>query len=374
MPLYPAANRAETKIFYDFPPTETMLVVDSTAGFPVPPFLISVNNEIMKVTSMDTAFFNVTRAMEGTTAGTHKKGDKVALRLTAGMWNDLLNEVKTKASGLDLNLHNADTSAHGLRGDVIAIGRNSAAARAGVAIGIGAVTTDSSVSIGTIANTDANSIAIGYFADAKKNGIAIGLGSNALGEWSVALGQHARALNNRQGLLGDATSDLSPNMWTVSGSLSVTGTKNFEIPHPHPDKKYTHMLRHAAVEAPTAGENLYRFTAKATTDGETVIIPLPDYFPYLNKNVDVYASPFKHFGGAYGEVIGDKLHVTCEKAGAYKILVIGTRQDENVQNWDILGTVREVGQSWEGETFIFEVPEIQEYVGIEEVKNEEMEV
>lgn len=44
-----------------------------------------------------------------------------------------------------------------------------------------------------------------------------------------------------------------------SGSFSVTGTKQFEMPHPKPDLMHTHVLRHGAVESPTAGDTLYRY-------------------------------------------------------------------------------------------------------------------
>lgn len=94
---------------------------------------------------------------------------------------------------------------------------------------------------------------------------------------------------------------------------------------------------------------------------------LPDYFEHLNTSVDVWVNPHKHFGRAFGEVVGDKLFVTCEKAGIYKALVIGTRNDDNVQDWYIKGVGREIGESWLGETYVFEVDEISEVTEFEEV-------
>ncbi|WP_193767105.1 hypothetical protein [Lysinibacillus parviboronicapiens] len=87
----------------------------------------------------------------------------------------------------------------------------------------------------------------------------------------------------------------------------------------------------------------------------------------MNTNVDVWVNPDEHFGRAYGKVVGDKLLVTCEKAGVYKALVIGTRNDDNVQDWYIKGVEREIGESWLGETYVFEVDEITEVTEFEEV-------
>ncbi|MEK3888077.1 hypothetical protein [Bacillus sp. FSL K6-3431] len=181
----------------------------------------------------------------------------------------------------------------------------------------------------------------------------------------MAIGVGAKALNDNERVLGAAE---ETNNWKVPGAFSVAGTKNFEIPHPHPDKEDTHVLRHGAVESPTAGDTLYRFTIEATSPNETVVLELPDYFQYLNKDVDVWVNGHRHFGRAFGEVEGDTLKVTCELAGEYKVLVIGTRNDkhDSVQNWHIKGVEREIGESWTGETYVFELDEIVEVTEISE--------
>ncbi len=228
-----------------------------------------------------------------------------------------------------------------------------------VAIGKNAVANgrDSSVAIGLNATvTDNSSIAIGEFAEAGNSGVALG-GSTQVVSGSVAIGRNARSLNTNEGVLGNT---IYTKMWKVQGSFSVTGTKNFEIPHPNPDKKYTHVIRHGAVESPTPGDTLYRYEIEATEDNQTVELQLPDYFEHLNTNVDVWVNPHLHFGRAFGIVEGDILKVTCEKAGKYKALVIGTRNDDNVQDWYIKGVEREIGESWLGEVYIFEVDEITE--------------
>jgi hypothetical protein len=196
---------------------------------------------------------------------------------------------------------------------------------------------------------------------------ALGAGTRASALYTTAVGSFARAINAGEGVLGTTYNDGGSYTWKVPGSFSVSGTKNFEIPHPHPNKKDTHIIRHGAVESPTAGDTLYRYEIEAKTDGETVEIQLPDYFEHLNINIDVWVNPHLHFGRAYGVVQGDMLKVTCETAGMYKALVIGTRNDDNVQDWYIKGVEREVGESWTGETYVFEVDEITEMNEFEEV-------
>lgn len=191
------------------------------------------------------------------------------------------------------------------------------------------------------------------------NTIAIGYSASATNTYSVAIGANVNSINSREGVLG-SDSYSSATSWKVPGSFSVTGTKQFQMPHPHPDKRDTHELRHSAVESPTAGDNLYRYTVDAQSDGETVTLQLPDYFQYLNKDVDVWVNGDGHFGRAFGKVEGDILSVTCELAGSYKVLVIGTRNDDHdsVQSWDMKGVEREIGESWTGETYVFEDDEI----------------
>ncbi|MGG3890055.1 hypothetical protein [Metabacillus fastidiosus] len=128
--------------------------------------------------------------------------------------------------------------------------------------------------------------------------------AQALAYCSTAIGAFSRARNMYEGVIGVGPTDGNTNRWIISGSLSVAGTKNFEIPHPAPHKRDTHVIRHGAVESPTAGDILYRFTIEAVTDGQQVELQLPDYFQYLNTNVDVWANGHRHFGRAFGEVAG----------------------------------------------------------------------
>lgn len=288
------------------------------------------------------------------------------------------------------NLQAHSSNVHGLRGYNLAMGSNSQltdGSTGQIAIGWNSKTANNyAISLGTAATSGDMSIAIGYGASATRqsgiaigygasaiessyNAIAIGDGSIATQQFSVAIGSKTNAINHSQGVLGVSSSaSAGPKSWLVPGTFSVTGTKNFEIPHPAEHKKATHVIRHGAVESPTPGDTLYRYTIEATADGQTVEMHLPDYFEALNTNVDVWVNGHQHFGRAYGVVEGDILKVTCETAGAYKVLIIGTRNDENVQDWYVKGVEREIGESWLGETYVFEVDEIME---VEEIKNEE---
>ncbi|OMC86934.1 hypothetical protein BK128_09730 [Viridibacillus sp. FSL H7-0596] len=223
----------------------------------------------------------------------------------------------------------------------------------------------------SIGNGSKGNLAIGYGSDnteSEGSGLAIGWQAVATGWGAAAIGGFTSALSINQGVLGVAkTAGMGQKSWIVPGDFSVKGTKNFEIPHPAPNKKDTHVIRHGAVESPTTGDTLYRYEIEATEDSQVVELHLPDYFEHLNTNVDIWVNPHLHFGRAFGVIEGNILKVTCEKAGTYKALIIGTRNDENVQDWYIKGVEREIGESWLGETIVFEVDELTEVTEFEEV-------
>lgn len=244
------------------------------------------------------------------------------------------------------------------------------------------------ISIGSFAKCTGsnpyNSVAIGRLAESTLfNGIAIGTGANTAGAFAVAIGNNAKAThtdavaigadanaaNSQEGVLG---SSKRTNNWKVPGSFLVGGTKNFEIPHPKPEKKATHVIRHGAVESPTAGDTLYRYKIIAAKDNDLVTIDLPDYFIWLNRDVQIFVTSQGHFGNGYGILNREteQLEIHCELEGAYNVLVIGTRNDDHqsVQDWYIKGVEREIGESWTGETYVFEIDEIMEVEEITEVK------
>ena len=261
----------------------------------------------------------------------------------------------------------------GLVGTRLGLGRNASAAGINsVALGYNASAAgNSSVALCYNASTTgAYSVALGYDASAGHASVALGESTSAAGNSSVALGRYASTENANEGILGD-TGSYATSKWIVPGSFTVRGTKNFEIPHPKPEKKATHIIRHGAVESPTPGDTLYRWKVQATKDNDIITIDLPDYFIWLNKDVQIFVTPQGHFGNGYGTLNREteQLEIHCQLAGKYNVLVIGTRNDDHpsVQEWYIKGVEREIGESWTGETYVFSVDEIIEIEEIKEV-------
>ena len=260
----------------------------------------------------------------------------------------------------------------GLVGTSLALGQGaSAAGDYSIALGRDAWAGHYSVALGREASAGASSVVLGYRALAAENySVTLGREASATDSFSVALGYGALAENANEGILGGTGSSQTSN-WKVPGSFTVNGTKNFEIPHPKPEKKATHVIRHGAVESPTPGDTLYRWKIQATKDNDLVTIDLPDYFIYLNKDVQIFITPQGHFGNGYGTLNREteQLEIHCQYEGEYNVLVIGTRNDdhESVQNWNIKGVEREIGESWTGETYAFSIDEIIEIEEIKEV-------
>ena len=140
-------------------------------------------------------------------------------------------------------------------------------------------------------------------------------------------------------------SESSAGTLTVTGNLRVTGnfaaaSKLFLIAHPDPEKERNGwVLRHSCVESPTGGDTLYRYKTIIQSDGGETSIPLPSYWPQLNKNPEVWVSAVGQFAQGYGYVdeASNNLIVKGEKKGAYTVLLIGTRKDISVREFDIKG-------------------------------------
>jgi hypothetical protein len=79
------ANGAKTFLTSALTSSGTFINVDSITGFPVPPFKVVVNTEIIKVEAVDQpnkAFSLISRAQEGTTAALHYIGSQIVNVLT----------------------------------------------------------------------------------------------------------------------------------------------------------------------------------------------------------------------------------------------------------------------------------------------------
>ncbi|MDI6603347.1 MAG: hypothetical protein QME57_04580, partial [Patescibacteria group bacterium] len=205
------------------------------------------------------------------------------------------------------------------------------------------------------------STAMGYYTTASGySSTAMGFGTTASGHTSTAMGRGieargaysvAIALDDQTGTVVSQSNTMSimggrVGIGTVSptatlhvnGSVSKT-SGSFDIPHPDPSKeKDGWHLRHSFVESPTRGDNLYRWTVEVK-NGEAVI-ELPDYFRYLNENVQVWVSPKGHFGRGYGEVDIELTRITlkADSDGLYNVLALGTRKDKYAkEGFDELG-------------------------------------
>ena len=297
-----------------------------------------------------------------------------------------------------------------LNSDMLALGGGSSVGRlGGVALGNAVFTSSSGVAIGNNANASSGvsigdraksgqeSVAIGYNVTA--NGvdcIAIGDGTHADQGQSVAIGFGVTPSMSSDAKLGVSKNAYGPWNWLIPGQLYVSSTKNFAVMHPKPEKRATHEIRHGAVESPTTGDTLYRYSIKI--DGETkkakvmlfgennevelpvteqqdgtylISIILPDYWIYLNVNEQVFVNADKHFGLGFGEINRETetLELTLNTLKDYNVALFGTRNDENVQDWYIMGVEREIGVSWEGETSMIEETEI---LNVYEIKNDEV--
>jgi hypothetical protein len=119
----------------------------------------------------------------------------------------------------------------------------------------------------------------------------------------------------------------------IGGNTSITGTLSkgggsFDIVHPDPSKPPGTRLRHCFVEAPTRGDNIYRF--KVTTSNLSAVQVLPSYYKFLNENTQIWVNPINCLGAGYGILNDDdqSINITVSVDGDYNVLVIGTRKDQ----------------------------------------------
>jgi len=112
----------------------------------------------------------------------------------------------------------------------------------------------------------------------------------------------------------------------VSGAVSKS-SGSFLIPHPDPAKTETHLLRHCFVEAPTRGDNLYRWTL--TTTDRVADQALPSYSPFLNEGWQFYVNPVNSLGQGYVRLASDEtsFRLIVSEDGRYHVLGIATRKD-----------------------------------------------
>src|SRR5690625_1314451 len=89
-----ASNNAVAKLSSNIYSSQTSLTVDDASIFPDAAFLITVNEEIMRVTSLSGNSLTVQRGREGTSASSHNAGSNVENNFTAGTYQALVDEIK----------------------------------------------------------------------------------------------------------------------------------------------------------------------------------------------------------------------------------------------------------------------------------------
>src|SRR5690625_3021589 len=88
-----ASNNAVAKLSSNINSSQTSLTVDDASIFPDAPFLITVNDEIMRVTNVSSNTLTVQRGREGTSASSHNAGSNVENNFTAGTYQALVDEI-----------------------------------------------------------------------------------------------------------------------------------------------------------------------------------------------------------------------------------------------------------------------------------------
>jgi hypothetical protein len=207
-----------------------------------------------------------------------------------------------------------------------------------------------STALGFASHEDGPFGALGY------GSLSVGQNSKAEGKYSIAIGQRARAPYDRSAVI-NIENTVYPNFCQadaegqlkICGELNVLGTLiaevtieaetctgtciKFRIPHPDTTKPKGTYLKHSAVEAPTAGDNLYRWTIEVKD--KTAEINLPEYYKFLNKDDMVLVFPKGHFGRAYGKLDEKQqtLTIYANSDGEYNVILIGTRKDEAAEKY-----------------------------------------
>ena len=89
------------------------------------------------------------------------------------------------------------------------------------------------------------------------------------------------------------------------------------------------MLRHACIEAPTRGTNIYEYQLEATESNQTTEIALPSYFKHINGRPRVYVTPKNILSTCCGDVNEELTHalILTEKPGIFNVMVTAIRKD-----------------------------------------------
>ena len=102
------ANNAESKLTVAVGKADTTLTVEDASIFSTTPFLLTIKDEIVEVTSVSASTLTVARAQEGTMAGSYVVGAEVKNMMTAGSYNELATGASVVAVSDEVAVHEAD--------------------------------------------------------------------------------------------------------------------------------------------------------------------------------------------------------------------------------------------------------------------------
>ena len=142
------------------------------------------------------------------------------------------------------------------------------------------------------------------------------------------------------GSINAYTNTLTFGNINASGNFTCLGSKSFAIPHP---TKQHCILRHCVVETNTCGDNLYRYQIDINDITNPYTITLPEYFSYINDNIQIWINRADGFGMGYGTMSEDnnRCSINVNTIGKYNVLIIGTRKDQYVQSFIASGGVEQ---------------------------------
>ena len=125
---------------------------------------------------------------------------------------------------------------------------------------------------------------------------------------------------------------------SMDGTLSISGSKTFRIPHPIPELSETKDLVHVCIEAP-AHDLIYRGKSElvdgsATINLDTKFGMTEGTFVALNRNVQCFTSNESDWSAVRGSVSENILTIECQDSSSTATIswmVVGERQDDKVK-------------------------------------------
>jgi len=114
-----AANNAQSLLDGGISDTDVSMTVLDGSIFPEPPFLVTVEDEIIEVRAKTgNVFGSLLRGQEGTVAVAHASGIEVQNRMTKGMYDSLALGEDITAIAQELNAHKAEKASQSTLGHI----------------------------------------------------------------------------------------------------------------------------------------------------------------------------------------------------------------------------------------------------------------